>query len=230
MRRPCESVQSLNGGHPLHSNKLGHSATFRLSNLSTLHHFPEARSRIPQTSFHRRHLRILCDTRTRAGFLILLGTNRTLCLLSDLRLLSERCCYFLMFWSLLHCDSAGWTTVFYFSHTLPSKRWVVRVSCIYLKMAEASRPGIVYTYRLILFLLCDRLIASSRSFSGGWVGGIDIRNLVSHFRKIRSRQERSRFLETVYLGGSAYLFHDLGGYPPLWSFRLRGAGWYRLIG
>ena len=106
--------------------------------------------------------------------------------------------------------------------------------CIYCKMAEASRPGIGYTYRLIFFSTSstDRLIAVGvRGLALGLDGGCCLGNLntllVSSSRNCEVGLARSFFRMTA----TAYLvslsFHDLGGSAHSGLLACEGAGWYR---
>jgi len=163
--------------------------------------------------------------------------------LSDLRLLSER----LLFFCFLAFELVNiawrirrkWNDDRFYSvptythlHTLPSKRWVVRMCCIYLKMAEASRPGIGYTYRLIFSLLSstDRSIAVGfRSLAlgvdgGCWSGDLNT-PLVSHSRNCEVGLERS-FFRTATTAYLASLLPRLGGSSRSGLLACEGAGWY----
>jgi len=63
-----------------------------------------------------------------------------------------------MYFSYLHCDPAGWNTVLSSQHTSHYRRNAGWFACAAYKFktAEAPRPGIGYTYRLI-FELCTML-------------------------------------------------------------------------
>lgn len=205
---------------------------------------PEARSRTTQTQpSHARRYECHATTRTKSRpFQFSLGQIAFSSVLPDLRLLSERLLFYWIFalnLSILHCGFGGngITVVFTRSqhtHTLPSKRWVVRMCCIYCKMAEASRPGIGYTYRLIFFSSSstDRLIAVGfRGWASGLDGGCCVGNpntpLGSSSRNCEVGLARSFFRMTAAASLVSLPFHDLGGSAHSGLLACEGAGWYR---
>jgi hypothetical protein len=247
LRQPCKSV------HPrrqsiLPQRQLPQCQPPLSHGLSNLTQTSEARSRIPQTKLsHGRRYDCHATTRTKSRLSqFSLGQIAHSSVLPDLRLLSERLLFYCIFcfypvhialrirreW--IHGRFLLASNIHTHIHTLPSKRWVVRMCCIYFKMAEASRPGIGYTYRLIFSNFVYRPLDCGGVLglvfgAGRWLllGESKLRHWYRPLGNCEVGLARSFFRMTA----TAYLvslsFHDLGGSAHSGLLACEGAGWYR---
>lgn len=237
--------RSIHDGSPSsHSDSCPSASLLSHTDYRTSREPPEARSRIPQTKLsHGRRYDCHATTRTKSRLSqFSLGQIAHSSVLPDLRLLSERLLFYCIFcfypvnialrirreWN--HGRFLLASNIHTHIHTLPSKRWVVRMCCIYFKMAEASRPGIGYTYRLIFSnfvyrpLDCGGVLGLGFG-AGRWLllGESKLRHWYRPLGNCEVGLARSffRMTATAYL---VSLLPRLGGFGSLWSPRLR-RGW-----